>query len=876
MSQIDQFRVSLLQVFGLLKSLSSLQYRMLLYFVRCDDDIVAQPLSQLVETIGNEQLKELVNVSQAAPQDIGRTKLEARDEGVRNLSNELITSFGGLFRLTVLQETLKDCLTVEHLMVLYDHVPRVFDDQQVVIFQQLQHFFHNMSDWDISSLHERVQEADAESLQEVIPLPQDLCMLFRPLKGIFQLPLDQVIQFHRRFPKFPPLQLAQLVALMRLQPLEILEIRQLLTTGREGLQGLVEDFNLDPMEEVLGGGTAGAEGAPQYQLQVVEQPPHQTVYKRNLKPNPELMLYGEDDTGSLAEGECLVVVPVLYRCDTQEPMPKRLQGDDPIEVCVGTAIAFRRLKIQVTSHQTDESLFFIKFELRKVLSANPAGEYELLGFVQSNPIQVVSHSTLIKGPTNIVPTIDEVIPCEGTPAGGSRVVVIGSNFMETPAARVAFDGIAVRPEFHGPGTLLCHTPPHPVGVVQVGTSNDGKRWSTSTAPFKYGDEEGDGTVISSLVPSGTQGSTGGLEDAEMTALFDGDVAALEMAIAGQIPGLGTRLDAGGFNVMHYATSLCSHSPSLLLRVLSLLTAAGCTFDVRDRRGNTPLHWLLLFGSAECVRAVLSRCPASLCALPNADGVALSHIAAALDKEEALGLLLAKGLAPTARTVDGATPLHLAAASASLRTLSLLLRFSVGLSRAVDDEGETPLHYAVRENSPAAVRSLVAAGSPLNLQSAAGESPAHLACATDNAAALEALLEAAPAGALQLDIKDETGATPLISALSARAIGAARLILAHSTAAHVTAGESESTAGARVDVNSRDCFGRSALSLAAGQEATELLDSLRKCGAVDPKSAKSSWAGAMGSGFASRSPAFSQLAHPTAGPFFSTAQPPLCV
>lgn len=96
--------------------------------------------------------------------------------------------------------------------------------------------------------HAQVQEADAESLQQVIPLPQDMCMLFRPLKGLFQLPLDQVIQFHQRFPKFPPLQLVQLVRLMQLQPMEILELRQLLTAGWEGLQSLVEDFNLEPMD----------------------------------------------------------------------------------------------------------------------------------------------------------------------------------------------------------------------------------------------------------------------------------------------------------------------------------------------------------------------------------------------------------------------------------------------------------------------------------------------------------------------------------------------------------------------------------------------------------------------------------------------------
>lgn len=437
--------------------------------------------------------------------------------------------------------------------------------------------------------------------------------------------------------------------------------------------------------------------------------------------------------------------------------------------------------------------------------------------------------------------------------------------METPAARVAFDGIAVQPEYHGPGTLLCHTPPHAPGVVAVNTSNDGKRWSANTAPFRFGEEEGGERPASgSMVPSGHQGAG---SDVMMTALFEGDAAALEMAISGKITGLGTRLDKLGYNVMHYAAACCSHSPQVLLPVLNVLMAAGCSFSVRDKKGNTPLHWLLLFGSNASVRMVLQRCPAAVCALPNMEGVSLFHIAAALDNQEALGLLLAKGISPAVRTTEGLTPLHYAAATASPSALALLLRLGGGLVRIGDNEGESPLHYAVRENSPAVVAQLLAAGAPVNLQSSAGETPLLLSCSVANSAAAAALMENATAGSIRFDLKDSTGATALIAAISAGATDIAERILCYNSdsASGATSGAPTEAKGSpysgAADVNAADCLGRTPLSLAAGQEATGLLVRLRECGAVDGKGKTT----AMGSGFASATPSslassFASAAH----------------
>jgi hypothetical protein len=58
-----------------------------------------------------------------------------------------------------------------------------------------------------------------------------------------------------------------------------------------------------------------------------------------------------------------------------------------------------------------------------------------------------------------------VIPYSGTTAGGTRVAVLGTNFVDSPSARVRFDNIDVMPVFHGPRTLICTTPPHHSGTL---------------------------------------------------------------------------------------------------------------------------------------------------------------------------------------------------------------------------------------------------------------------------------------------------------------------------------------------------------------------------------------------------------------------------
>ena len=131
-------------------------------------------------------------------------------------------------------------------------------------------------------------------------------------------------------------------------------------------------------------------------LRILEQPPEQTVYRRNLKPSPTVMFIG-DERQILQSGESLVVVPVLVRCDNLQEVKDKLSGNGPLKISGGAAVAFKKLKIMITSHQLGETLFCLKFELRKVApGANPDVDYQVIASAQTNPVGVVSHSTLMK------------------------------------------------------------------------------------------------------------------------------------------------------------------------------------------------------------------------------------------------------------------------------------------------------------------------------------------------------------------------------------------------------------------------------------------------------------------------------------------------
>lgn len=176
------------------------------------------------------------------------------------------------------------------------------------------------------------------------------------------------------------------------------------------------------------------------------------------------------------------VHPILIRCDTGEVVDFLLAK--PVKVVTNKVYQFKKLKITQTSHQNSESLFSIKFELRRYTDTK-SDQFTIIHSVSTNPICVLSHSTQLKPASLAKPVVTDVIPGDGPITGGTRVVILGTNFIESPTLRARFGNIEVYPIVHGPKTLICTTPPNQQGIVEVSVCNDVNVWSDQCGRFSY-------------------------------------------------------------------------------------------------------------------------------------------------------------------------------------------------------------------------------------------------------------------------------------------------------------------------------------------------------------------------------------------------------
>lgn len=220
-------------------------------------------------------------------------------------------------------------------------------------------------------------------------------------------------------------------------------------------------------------------------VEIVEQPPIRCVYRRNLRPFPEVRLVGID-----SKNPQLQVAVLLVRCDTMAVLEDSLSGDVLQRAASGSTIQFKRLKVLQTSHQLGDTHFALRFELRDY--SNGQDNPIVLHTLQSIPFMVLSHSTQLNKPQSLLPVVTDIIPQQGFVRGGTRIVVLGENFMDSPGLRVRFDQTEVQPSYHGPRTLICVTPPsrRGVGPVSIRVCNDGRKWGNEgDVPFGYVGEE---------------------------------------------------------------------------------------------------------------------------------------------------------------------------------------------------------------------------------------------------------------------------------------------------------------------------------------------------------------------------------------------------
>jgi ankyrin repeat protein len=826
-------------------------------------------------------------------------------------------SFVSLWRMHRLQDMIQRSLSVSQLMKLFEMLPPLNAQvQQLQILQAMQSVLGELLPETLSDVHRELaaiggdggqQSVSAEKmLSRALRLPADQYFLYKPLACMLQLCLEDVLQIQEVLPRLEPVQMLQLIKLLRTDPFEVLELRQLLTPPRDEMalaaaaaaaaaavdpssephlsrrrrrtsssqrnrdgnassSTAVDDddddnANADDPTFVDGEDVADATAfdpvaESPLRLRVVDQPPDKTVYKRNLRPNPSVTLdiveALEALDEELADSAQLFVAPVLVRCDTLATVAGKLTGHAPLRISPGHLVTFRSLKMMATSRQMQDTLFALRFELRRYTGAD---EYKVLHWVQTVPIQVLSHSTQLRPTKRVKPIVKEVVPLSGTPSGGTRVAVLGSSFIESPALRVRFDRSDVVTHFHGAGTLICSTPRHEPGIVVVRVSNDGSRWSDSHASYTY--EHGaevspdtasnqvraDANGSSSLSPSSAAAMlppstfesdallfskmSGGYGPAVLPGALNyaacaadaGSGDALE-ALLDAMPSdarqaLINRADSRSYAPLHTAAARGE------LDAVRVLLDRGASPAVRDRSGKTPLHWAIECANADDASAIadeLLAANSNVSATQDARGRTPLHLAAALGSAELLAKLCrasAPHVGVNTQDIDGATPLHIAAAL-DAGAIGALVDAGANID-AADGESDRPLHYAVRERNIDAVRRLLDAGADAAAPNDDGETPLHLAAELGVADAAELLvgwLRASKQRVRCVNARDRAGATPLLAATRGQSVDVVHLLISN---------------GARV--NACDSSGFTALHWSAKSGNRSVIEALLRAGA----------------------------------------------
>jgi len=646
-----------------------------------------------------------------------RLKPLASEFGI--LVKDLVDKFNFLFQVFHLQGLLQS-LSILQLMKLFEVIPPGPTVQQEQLLNQIEQLFSQLQPETLSSIHKKMEEAqpgtEHQTLAQILGLPLDHFQLYQPLLLLLQLDLDELLKLREELPKLTQIQNKQLIQLLQMQPFDVLELRSTMNPYDNTSQNdmIFDESNFSDKNYQQTSSSLNMD--KRLSLQIVEQPPEKSVYKRNLKPNPMIMLVGDQKiTGNL------FIAVVLIRCDNFFEEQKFLIGNRPERVTSSRIVTFKKLKITTTSHQQQETLFCLRFELRNYTNED---EYEILDSVHSNPICVLSHSTQMKPIPSSAPTISEVIPPYGPPTGGTRVAILGSNFVDNPAARIRFDTTDVIPIFHGAGTLICHTPQHQPGAVSVRVCNSGKKWSESSATFTYDSslETFKDPLLESVV------STHNFENDVSNASWQGNNDVIRRLHESGSP-INT-MDSRGYSPIHYA---CAQGNT---EMCSFLLEKGVDVNVQDKHGSTSLFWASLFGYEDIVQILVDH--GAQVNIPNYEGITPLITSVIQRYERILNILLENGASPNICTLRGESPLHISSVSDSPEISNTLIQYGAYLN-AIDEEGETPLHWAVRESKVNSLCLLLQNGAYIDATNNDDETPVHLATILGDLDSIQSLL-----------------------------------------------------------------------------------------------------------------------------------------
>lgn len=278
-------------------------------------------------------------------------------------------------------------------------------------------------------------------------------------------------------------------------------------------------------------------------------------------------------------------------------------------------------------------------------------------------------------------------------------------------------------------------------------------------------------------------------------------------------------------------------------MLDFLVSAGLDADIANAEGRIPLHKAAESGSVPAIRKLLE-CTGNP-NRPDAKGFQPLHVAAEKNTVEAVQAVLFERVAVFSANNEGDTCLHLAAARTDSTDVAqyLLKTEAAGLVNAVNINGRSPLHTAVRREHEALARAMIEGGGGVNLPDNTGATPLHEAAEINSLKMAKLLIENGADVAKSHAIKR---VTPLILAIKNDSRAMVDLLMRHGAdpsqadadghtplmAASFRAADSIVTlllqAGA--DAKAKDRLGRNVLQHCNGGLKAETLNRLIDAGA----------------------------------------------
>jgi ankyrin repeat protein len=299
-------------------------------------------------------------------------------------------------------------------------------------------------------------------------------------------------------------------------------------------------------------------------------------------------------------------------------------------------------------------------------------------------------------------------------------------------------------------------------------------------PLHLAAEAGHQTVVQSLIKSDPQITNLDIED-------DYHRTPLHLACRkGHDAVVETLLDAGapidakaGDNAtpLHYAARQKGST-------VRLLTARNANLEIVDWKGRTALHIAAEKKNAAIFQHLLEK-GADINAGPQSLFGTPLHLASRWgDNNPIVSLILATAEVKVDKTASGGnTPLHLAALWSHLANAKLLIKHEANIE-ARNNEGRTPLHFAVEGASPyratpekakELVRMLIRLGADVNATDNSGSTPLHLAAEEEKKTeVIQGLLEQ---GA-EINQTNKNGYTPLHLAAKEKRLENIQLLIKH--------------------------------------------------------------------------------------------------